>query len=99
MKSPTPEANSAKGFFQIKSPICGVNISITGQGQWEEKLTWLDLWNLLTINIISPHDKTSLKKFAQKCLFHKQSFIAKNVPPYFAGGRGDTAYLQIPSHF
>ena len=90
MKSPTPEANSAKGFFQIQSPI---------QGQWEEKLTWLDLWNLLTINIISPHEKTSLKKFAQKCLFPKQSFIRKKVPPYFVRGRGDTAYLQILSHF
>ena len=43
MKSPTPEANSAKGFFQVQSPI---------QGQWEEKLTWLDLWNLLTINFL-----------------------------------------------
>ena len=27
MKSPTPEAKSAKGVFQIPSPICGVNFS------------------------------------------------------------------------
>ena len=33
MNTPTPEAKSAKGVFQIQSPICGVNflnnISIT----------------------------------------------------------------------
>ena len=53
MKSPTPEARCAKGAFQIQSPIRGVNfskINNPGQGQWGEKLTWFDLWNLLTIN-------------------------------------------------
>ena len=39
MEFPTPEVNCAKGVFQISS-----------QGQWKEKLTWLDIWNLLTIN-------------------------------------------------
>ena len=55
-----PEAQFAEGIFQIKSPICGVNfsnnISITQVRVNRGKLTWLDLWNLLTINLPPVHD-------------------------------------------
>ena len=76
------------------------------QGQCQEKLTWLDLWNLLAITsplhdlIISLYVKHPPKNFPKKVSSPMQTFFMKNVSPYFVGERGDTMlYLQIFSHF
>ena len=71
------------------------------QGQWEKRLTLLDLWNLLTINLIwSLVPKTSPKKFSQKRLFpHAKLSSEKSSPILCTGGRDTMLYLQISSHF
>ena len=77
-----------------------------GQHQWEEKLTWLDLWNLLTINlpplydlIISAHVTPPPKNLPKKVCSPMQNFFMKKVPQYFVAGRGDTMlYLETFYH-
>ena len=52
IKSPTTEAECAKGVFKIHSLISSVvYVKITGHGQHEWSWTSHNIWNLLAINL------------------------------------------------
>ena len=103
---PNPRGKLCKRCFSNSIPcLCSwlfkQYINNPGQGQWEKKLTWLDLWNLFTINFplcmiwSLVLCKTSHRKNCPKFLPPCKTLFWKRFPHTLQGGRGDTmSYLQ-----
>ena len=72
MKSSTPKAQYAEGGFQIQPLIFDVYLLTPGQDQQKGNWTWLDLWNLLTINVKDKyfHNSKDWLEFIFKCVSH-----------------------------